>query len=415
MTGRILVVDLGAGTLDLSYIEAEKGLFEVQQIFGDSQFGSGDFDPILVQELVTRLKQDGLTELTALDRRRLNAAAEQLKVSLSSSGHATYELVSFAQQARYTLTLTAERLGELLAPHLLRLDKVCRQAAGLKMDHLVLVGGPMFSPIIRRSIEAVFQRKADSIMDPRTAVAMGAACQGAMFSNPDQVPFLLMDIMPFALGVLAQEADSRQSKVSFHIPRGTSIPHQSAKPYTTTKDNQTRVTVEVFQGLGDVTDPSANSRIAQFHLDGIPPAKAGEPQIDIRFQIDANGLLEVTARDEKSGRAKSLRMEDRRPHKPGSASSRLSKGLCASPPLVILAPRIRRSWGRCTTRDRPLVINTRSSWTGRAICHPAAGILSPPPGNCSSSPPRPRWSSSSATCWRRASRWPARPGSPWRR
>jgi molecular chaperone DnaK len=318
LPGKMLVVDLGAGTLDLSYLEATyldkgEGFFEVEQVFGDSQFGSSDFDAVIEKYFVDQLEQAGL-EARGLDRRRLHAAAEQIKITLSSSQTASDELVSFAGQARYTLDLTATRLEQMLQPLLERLEQTCRQAAGLAMNHLVLVGGPMFSPLVRRRIEKLFGRKADAVVDPRTAVAMGAACQGALLSNHTQVPFLLLDIVPFALGVLVKQGPNAppnaRPMVSFHIPRGTRIPHENRKPYTTTNDDQTTVDVQVFQGLGDSTDPAANSRLAVVHLEGLPPAKAGEPKIDVTFSIDANGLLEVTAKDEKTGKSKSLRIED---------------------------------------------------------------------------------------------------------
>lgn len=203
LPGKMLVVDLGAGTLDLSYLEATyldkgEGFFEVARIFGDSQFGSSDFDAVIEKHFAGALEQAG-RELRGLDRRRLHAAAEQIKIALSSSPTATDELVAFAGQPRCTLERTAVRLEQLLAPLLERLETVCRQAA---------------------------------------------------------------------------------------------------------------VAVQVFQGLGDSTDPAAASRLAVVHLDGIPPAKAGEPKIDVAFNIDANGLLEVTATDEKTGRSRSLRIED---------------------------------------------------------------------------------------------------------
>jgi molecular chaperone DnaK len=314
LPGKLMVVDLGAGTLDLTYLEASyhdknEGFFEVEQIFGDSQFGSCDFDAVIEKLFVDRLNQAGL-ELRGIDRRRLHAAAEQLKIALSSSPTASDELIAFAGQPRYTLELTAARLEQLLEPLLARLEATCRQAAGLRMDHLVLVGGPMFSPLVRRRIEKLFARKADAVVDPRTAVAMGAACQGALLSNHAQVPFLLLDIVPFALGVLAKEDKAAAERITFHIPRGTRIPHDNARPYSTIDDNQTGVDVQVFQGVGDSTDPAANNRLAVVHLDGIPAAKAGEPKITILFRIDANGLLEVTAKDETTGKSKSLRIED---------------------------------------------------------------------------------------------------------
>ncbi len=313
-TGNILVIDLGAGTLDLSYLsssssDAGETLFEVEKIFGDSQFGSRDFDAAIERELMSRLKEAGLTDLSQLDRRRLRAAAEQLKIALSSANSATFDLVSFCGRPRHTLELSAARLQELLSPQLARLTEVCRAADGLHLDHLVLVGGPMFSPLIRQHIERLFQRKADAVVDPRTAVAMGAACQGAVLSNREQVPMLLLDIVPFALGVLVKDPDKAPA-VSFHIARGTRIPHQSRKSYATTVDNQPTVDVRVFQGLGESTDPAANSCVARFSLEGLPPAKAGELEIDIVFDIDANGVLEVTAKDVKTGRAKSVTEHD---------------------------------------------------------------------------------------------------------
>lgn len=315
LPGRMMVVDLGAGTLDLTYLDASyldqgEGFFDVKEIFGDTQFGSSDFDAVLEKHFVAQLQGAGLGELTGLDRRRLHAAAEQIKIALSSSQTASHELVSFAGRDRYTLELTAARLEALLTPLLERLEATCRKAAGLRIDHLVLVGGPMFSPLVRRRIEELFGRKADAVVDPRTAVAMGAAYQGALSSDHAKVPLLLLDIVPFALGVLAKADANAPPLVSFHIPRGTRIPHQSRKPYSTIKDNQTAVDVEVYQGLGESPDPAASSRLAVIHLEGIPPARAGEPKIDVSFEIDANGLLEVTAKDERTGQTRSLRIED---------------------------------------------------------------------------------------------------------
>jgi molecular chaperone DnaK len=312
LAGRLMVIDLGAGTLDLSYLEASRergeGFFEVEQIFGDTALGSRDFDAAIEAQLLAEL---GGVKLESLDRRRLRAAAEQLKIALSTSPIARDELVAFAGKSRHTLELSATRLEQLLEPLLARLEATCRQAAALAHDHLVLVGGPMFSPIVRARIERVFGRKADLVVDPRTTVAMGAACQGAVISNHTQVPFLLLDIVPFALGVLARgERDKPETDaVVFQIPRGTRIPHESTRPYSTLEDNQPAVDVQVFHGLGDSPAPAANRRLAMLHLDGIPPAKAGEPEIDVTFAIDRNGVLEVTAIDKQTGTSRSLRID----------------------------------------------------------------------------------------------------------
>ena len=331
--GKMLIVDLGAGTLDVSYLDASLdkggGVYDVEQVFGDTQFGSSDMDSAIEQALIDRLKSAGLPEPTGIDRRRLRAAAEQMKIALSTSQNATYDLVSFAGRDRVVLELSAIQLEDLLKPHLERLEAVCRQAVGLPLDHLVLVGGPMFSPIIRARIERLVGRKADAVVDPRTAVAMGAACQGAMLSNHGQVPFLLLDVTPFALGVLTHEGASRKPTVTFHIPRGTSIPHQNRRLYVTTEDNQPAVDVHVFQGIGDSTEPAANKRLGLFRLDGLLPTKAGETKIDISFEIDANGLLEVIARNEKTGKKQSSRFEDTlwlSPSERNDMTERMTKG-----------------------------------------------------------------------------------------
>ena len=309
LSGKLLVIDLGAGTLDLSYLDAShdkgEGFFEVERVFGDTQLGSADFDAAIEKHLLGELGQ-----LSPLDRRRLHAAAEQLKISLSTSVRAREELVAFAGRERHVLELTAERFEALIAPLLARLEATCKQAVGPRIDHLVLVGGPMFSPLIKKRIEAAVGRKADAVVDPRAAVAMGAACQGAVLSDHGKVPFLLLDIAPFALGVSVREVDKPADLIAFQVPRGTRIPHDAKRIYSTHADNQTGVDVQIFQGVGDSTDPAANTRLAMMHLDGIAPAKAGEPKIGVTFRIDSNGLLEVTAVDEATGRSRSVRIED---------------------------------------------------------------------------------------------------------
>lgn len=319
LPGKILVVDLGAGALDLSYLEATytegECIFEVKQVFGDNQLGASDFDQLLAQHFLFRLEERGVPAPGGTDLRRLHAAAEQIKRWLSTSPRATYELISFAEQASVTLELTAAELETLLAPLLDRLEQLCRRVARLHVDRLVLVGGPMLSPLVRRRIEQVLQRKADVVMDPRTQVATGAAYQAALLSHHANVPFLLLDIVPFALGILgkprpAADGAPAEELVSFHIPRGTRIPHESRRPYTTTEDHQTGVTVQVYQGLGESSAPADNSRVAVVHLDGLPPAKAGAPRIDVTFEVDCNGLLEVTAKDERTGKRKPVRIED---------------------------------------------------------------------------------------------------------
>lgn len=314
LSGKCLVADLGAGTFDLSYMEVHiekgEGLFEVHQVFGDSQLGSSDFDAAIEKELVERLNQAGVSNLSTLDKRRLRVAAENLKIQLSSSQDAAYEMAGFAGQTRHTATLAASRLGEVLAPHLKRLEAVCEGAKGLPFDHLILVGGPMFSPVIRSRIEEIFQHKAVAVVDPRTAVAMGAACQAAIVRHGDKVPFLLLDIVPSALGLLVKDSASGVLTIDFLVPQGTRIPHRNEKMYTTTDDKQKKIDVRVFQGPGASTEPAANTAIGLFTLEELPLEAAGVPKINVSFDIDINGVLNVTAQDEKSRRTSSIRIAD---------------------------------------------------------------------------------------------------------
>lgn len=319
LSGKLLVIDLGAGTLDLSYLDAShdkgEGFFEVEQVFGDPQLGSADFDAAIEKHLMSELPA-----LSGLDRRRLHAAAEQLKIGLSTSSKAREELVAFAGKDRCALELTSARFEQLIEPLLARLEATCKKAVGPRIDHLVLVGGPMFSPLVKKRIEAAVGRKADAVVDPRAAVAMGAACQGAVLSDHGKVPFLLLDIAPFALGVSVREIDKPVDTIVFQIPRGTRIPHDSKQIYSTHADNQTGVDVQIFQGTGESTEPTANNQLAMVRLDGIAPAKAGEPKIAVTFQIDSNGLLEVTAVDEKTGTSRSVKIEDATWLSPGERS-----------------------------------------------------------------------------------------------
>ena len=285
--GKMLIVDLGAGTLDVSYLDAslDKGGGVYQRRAGVRRHPvwQHDMDSAIEQALDRSVEERRLAGPPEFIQRRLRAAAEQMKIALSTSQNATYDLVSFAGRDRVVLELSAIQLEDLLKPHLERLEAVCRRAVGLPFDHLVLVGGPMFSPIIRARIERLVGRKADAVVDPRTAVAMGAACQGAMLSNHGQVPFLLLRRHPSHWASSRTRAPA-VSRPAYPHPRGTSIPHQNRRLYVTTEDNQPAVDVHVFQGIGDSTEPAANKRLGLFRLDGLLPTKAGETKIDISFE-----------------------------------------------------------------------------------------------------------------------------------
>jgi len=308
----VVVVDLGAGTLDLSLIDLGDGdgLYDVQQVDGDTRYGGRDFDTIisgaLAEELAARAQGIVVGE-TGSRRRRLDVAAEHLKIALSSQHTAEYVLTGFDDaHENVTLTLGRDELEGLLADSLQPLRDTCTRfrenairRTGAAMEgscSLVLVGGPMLTPAVRRVVEEAFRLTAVGVNHPRTAVACGAALQGAVLDNALQ-GIVLLDVTPLALGI-----ETKNEGFTTLIEANTTIPTQVTKMFTTTQDYQSEVKIQVYQG-------SLTSKIGQFRLEGILPAPAGTPHIDVTFSIDANCVLTVTARTE-TGASKSITVTD---------------------------------------------------------------------------------------------------------
>jgi molecular chaperone DnaK len=291
----VTVLDLGAGTLDISIVEIADQVYQVKQVFGDNQFGGLDFDNTIAEQLVNDLKNKHGIDVPpkGLLRRRVQIAAEELKIQLSTAAHSSYTLRGVSEYGDVTLNLSRADLAELLSQEFRRFSSVCHEAANCRSELLLLVGAPMLSPLLRERAEIVFGMKAVRLGDPRTAVACGAAIQAAVMTAGIEAQ--LIDIVPFSLGVRVHKENSKQGVISVHIPRGSKVPVENADTYTTVVDNQTEIRVEAFQGESD--DPTKNLKIGQFTLGGIPLAKAGVPKIKIRFAIDADGLLVVGAED----------------------------------------------------------------------------------------------------------------------
>lgn len=307
LTGRVAVVDLGAGTLDASALEVEENVYDVRQVLGDTQYGGKDFDAIITRALAARLKQQGIdVPGSGVARRRLEVAAEYLKVSLSSREHADYALPGFLDGQDVTLELSRTELAEAFAEPLRTLRRACtefKESLEQQPEHLVLVGGPMLSPMVREAAEEAFDRTRTVVSDPRTAVACGAALQGAVLDGSLK-DLLLLDVTPLPLGIRVVD-DKDQHSLSTLIEPNTHIPTKGHDVFTTTTDNQASVRIEVFNGQLD-----ARSRIGQILLEGIPPAPKGVPQIEVTFSIDASCVLEVTARDKGTGVSKSIQVTD---------------------------------------------------------------------------------------------------------
>lgn len=307
LSGRVCVVDLGAGTLDACVVEVGDNVHDVQQVLGDTHYGGKDFDASVSRALAERLKQRGIdVPENGVARRRLEVAAEYLKIGLSSQEHADYALHSFIEGRDEILELSRTELSGILEQPLRTLRRTCtefKESLEQRPAHLVLVGGPMLSPLVREVVEEVFGRKRTVVSDPRTAVACGAALQGAVLDGSLK-DLLLLDVTPLPLGISVLD-EEQQHVLSTLIERNTTIPTVGRNVFTTIRDNQSAVRIEVFNGQLD-----AKTRIGQILLEGIPPAPAGVPKIEVRFSIDASCVLEVTARDVGTGQSKSIRVTD---------------------------------------------------------------------------------------------------------
>jgi len=311
LEGDIAVLDLGAGTLDASFLEVESGMYEVKQVAGDSHYGGRDFDTVVTDFLADRLHDEGLdVPASGRARQRLRIAAEYLKIALSSQQEADYTLNSYLDRPSVRVELTRADLAGLLAHPLGTLRRVCEKARDEwildadELDHLVLVGGPMLSPLVSGVVEEVFGRRRTGYPDPRAAVACGAALQGAVLAR-DLRDILLQDVTPLPLGIRAHDRRTGDPTFSIIIEAHTRIPTQRSEIYTTSRDKQDRVLIEIYNGQLD-----ARSKVGQFELTGIPPLPAGEPQIEVTFSFDTSCVLEVSAVDLGTGQSNSARITD---------------------------------------------------------------------------------------------------------
>ncbi|WP_370964244.1 Hsp70 family protein [Amycolatopsis sp. cg9] len=307
LDGHVAVVDLGAGTLDISLLDVGEGVYDVRDIGGDTGFGGKDFDAAITNALITRLGSRGIrVSAPGSMHRRLEVAAESLKIDLSAQEYASCTLLSFGTHGHQHLELTRAELAEMLAGQLATLRRVCAgfaKSAPERPDQVVLVGRPMLSPLVRQVVEDVFATKRVVVTDPRTAVASGAALLAATRSGALK-EIVLLDVTPLALGIRATNKDAGVH-FSELIPRTTTIPTRRSEIYSTHQDNQRDVHVQIFNGSLE-----RESKIGEFVLTGIAPARRGVPQIEVSFALDADCVLDVTARDLGTKQAKSIRVAD---------------------------------------------------------------------------------------------------------
>lgn len=298
---KIMVFDLGGGTLDVTIMEFGGGVFEVKSTSGDTQLGGTDMDNILVDYVSSQfMRQSGIDlRNDKVAMQRVREAAEKAKIELSTTVTTEINLPFIAQDAsgpkNLALTLTRAKLEELVGSVIERCRHPMTQAlqdAKLdpnQADRIILVGGPTRMPIVRNFVERIMGKPAERGVDPMECVAMGAAIQGAVLAG-EVTDILLLDVTPLSLGV--ETLGGVFTKV---IDRNTTIPTKKSQIFTTAADLQTSVTIHILQGERAMAQD--NVSLGNFNLTGIPPAPRGVPQIEVAFDIDANGILNVSAKD----------------------------------------------------------------------------------------------------------------------
>ena len=309
---RIAVIDFGGGTLDVTIMEFGKGVFEVKATSGNTQLGGTDMDRILVEHLASTFQSKSGIDIRN-DRgalARVREAAEIAKIELSNTATARINLpflsATTAAPAHLDYEFTRTELERLVRPVIERCREPVVQAfhdASLQfsqIDRLIFVGGPTRMPCVRAFFEELIGKKAESGVDPMECVAQGAATQAGVLAG-EVGNIVLVDVTPLTLGI-----ETLGNVATSLIPRNTPIPVKRSEIFTTAADLQTSVTVHVFQGERPMV--SDNISLGQFNLDGLPPAPRGVPRIEVSFDIDADGILNATAKDTASGRSQSIRI-----------------------------------------------------------------------------------------------------------
>lgn len=309
----IAVYDLGGGTFDVSILEIGDGVFEVKATNGDTFLGGADFDQTLLTYLVNEFKKDSGVDLTKdpLAMQRLKEAAEKAKIELSSSTtteiNQPYITADASGPKHLNIKLTRAKLEELVDKLIDRTIEPCRKAlkdAGLQasdIDEIVLVGGMTRMPKVQEAVKKFFGRDPHKGVNPDEVVAMGAAIQGGVLQG-DVKDVLLLDVTPLSLGI-----ETLGGVFTRLIERNTTIPTKKGQVFSTADDNQSAVTIRVYQGERDMA--SDNKLLGQFNLEDIPPAPRGMPQIEVAFDIDANGIVNVTATDKATGKEQRITIQ----------------------------------------------------------------------------------------------------------
>ena len=309
----IVVFDCGGGTHDVSVLELGDGVFEVKATDGDTHLGGDDFDQVLIDWLAQEFKNDENIDLKKdpMALQRLKEAAEKAKIELSSSTSTEINLPYIMPvdgiPKHLVRSLTRAKFEQLADSLIKRTIEPCRSAlknAGMdisEIDEVILVGGSTRIPAIQDAVKAFLKKDASKGVNPDEVVAIGAAIQGGVLSG-DVKDVLLLDVIPLSLGI-----ETMGGVATHMIEANTTIPTNKKETYSTAADNQPSVEINIVQGQRPMAKD--NKSLGRFHLDGIPPMRRGEPQIEVTFDVDANGILNVSAKELKTGKEQAIRIE----------------------------------------------------------------------------------------------------------
>ena len=312
-SGKVAVYDLGGGTFDVSILEIGDGVFEVLATNGDTHLGGDDFDEVLINHVAEEFKRssgiDVRTDPMALQR--LKEACEKAKIELSSAQQTDINLPFITADAsgpkHLQVQLSRSKFEQLVEGLVERTKGPCEQAlkdAGLaanKIDEVILVGGQTRTPAVQAMVERIFGKAPNKTVNPDEVVALGAAIQGGILAG-EVSDVVLLDVTPLSLGI-----ETLGGVCTRLIERNTTIPTSKSQVFSTAADNQPSVEIHVLQGEREFARD--NRTLGKFHLDGIAPAPRGMPQIEVSFDIDANGILNVRAKDKGTGKEQSIRIE----------------------------------------------------------------------------------------------------------